>query len=168
MVPCTPKPSSFALRGSSESRAIRVAGDRPLLQSWRQRIYPSVGSVPDRVPRILTLTRELLILWLPGLLWGANTTVTRTVVDRDGALATGTAYIRISAPFVSGSSYVTAQTRAVRFTAGNFSVSLVPNDTCVPAGTSYTVGWAMGESTAVETWFVPTSATSVTVGSVIL
>jgi pilus assembly protein CpaC len=105
---------------------------------------------------------------LPAVLWGANTTVTRTVVGPDGHLASGTVYIRISAACVSGSSYVTEQTKVVRFKDGDFSVSLVPNDTCVPAGTSYTVGWTIGNATATETWVVPTSSVPVTVASVIV
>ena len=114
------------------------------------------------------MTKQLLIILLPGLLWGETTTVTRMVVTPEGALADGTAYIRITAPCVSGSTHVEALTNTVRFVAGNFSVKLVANDSCVPEGTSYIVRWAIGDSTIDETWVVPTSATPLTVSSVVV
>ncbi len=117
--------------------------------------------------RTHTIRKELVLFLLPCALWGANTTVIRTVIGRDGMPANGTAYIRLTEPCVSGSIHVAAQTKAVHFVAGDFSVSLVPNDTCVPAGTSYTVGWIIGDLTATETWVVPTSATPVTAASVL-
>jgi hypothetical protein len=64
-----------------------------------------------------------------------TTTVTQSVLDATGNPANGTVLIRLSAACESGSTYVSVRTIRVSFTGGNFSIALVPNDTCVPAGT---------------------------------
>jgi hypothetical protein len=89
-----------------------------------------------------------------GLLYVASmsaaTTVTQSVVGPDGQPAAGQALIRISAACKSGSTYVGQRTISVKFTsvvpsgqANNFSVPLVPNDTCVVAGPTPSV-WSSG------------------------
>ncbi len=94
--------------------------------------------------------------------------VAQTVLNPDGSLASGTALIRITAACQSGTDYVDMNTVSTRFSNGAFSVTLVPNDTCVPAGTSYVVTWTLaGGRTWNETWLVPTSSSPVTVSSVI-
>lgn len=110
----------------------------------------------------------ILAVVVAGSLWAATTTVTQRVLNPDGTLASGTAYIRESAACQSGTDYVGANTVAVRFSNGSFSVNLLPNDTCVPHGTSYLVVWALsGGRTWSETWVVPTSSSPVAVSSVV-
>jgi hypothetical protein len=87
------------------------------------------------MPDLKTIIAFLLF---PAWLSAATTTVAQSILAPDGTPASGTALIRISAPCRSGTSYVGDKTISVRFTAGAFSVQLVPNDTCVPSGTSYT------------------------------
>ena len=115
-------------------------------------------------------------------LFAQTTTVTQAVTGPDGNPGNGTVSFRVTAACVSGSNYVGAQTTFTTFLAGAFSFGLVPNDTCVPAGTSYIVGWNVctavagatlatpcpaGRGTSwTETWVVPTSGSPVTVGSV--
>jgi hypothetical protein len=46
----------------------------------------------------------------------------------------------------------------------NFSVGLVPNDTCVPAGTSYSTSFLLnGGQSYTETWVVPTSSSPISI-----
>jgi hypothetical protein len=114
------------------------------------------------------MLKKLLILAVCSLpAWSANTTLTRTVTGPDGLPASGTAFYKLTAPCMSGGSYVASETKIVRF-IGAFSVSIVPNDTCIPAGTSYTVGWTIGNAITAETWVVPTSASPLDVSSVIV
>ncbi len=113
--------------------------------------------------------KRLLLLLLLASPCFAVTTVAQQITNPDGSLASGTAYIRISAPCRSGAVYVGDKTIAVRFQAGAFAVLLVPNDTCVPAATSYTVAWMLnGGSARTQTWVVPTSGSQVTVDSVVV
>ena len=119
------------------------------------------------------MKRLLAFLLFGGVIWAATTTVTQTVTGPDGNPASGTALIRISAPCVAGTTYVGDRTIAVRFTAGNFSTTLVPNDACVnvatnAADTTYSVTWTLtgGTTSKPQTWLVPTSGTPLTVGAV--
>lgn len=100
---------------------------------------------------------------------GATTTVAQTVRNSDGSLASGTVMIHITAACRSGSDYIGDKTISVKFTGGNFTVTLVPNDTCVPSGTSYTVAWLFSaSSTRTETWLVPAIGSPVTVDTVVV
>jgi len=120
--------------------------------------------------------KRLLLFLISAPLFGASTTVTQSVVGPDGQPAAGQALIRISAACKSGTIYVGDRTIAVKFTAAtpqgqanNFSVALVPNDACVPAGTSYSVSWTLtGGRAWTETWLVPTSGTAVSIDSVVI
>ncbi len=98
----------------------------------------------------------------------APTTVAQTILNPDGSPASGQVMIRPSAACASGPVYVGAKTLTVKFTSGAFSVPLMPNDTCAPQGTSYTVTWTLaGGRTWPETWVVPTSSGPVAVSSVV-
>lgn len=113
------------------------------------------------------MTRLISIFLIAILTAVAGTTVSQTVVGPDGLPANGQALIRISAACRSGSDYVGDRTIQVKFT-GTFSVNLVPNDTCRPSGTSYTVSWLLtGGRTWTETWVVPTRTTPITVDAVV-
>lgn len=107
-----------------------------------------------------------LILWA-AVAWSATTTVSQPIVGPDGLPASGTVNIRITAACASGSDYVGTNTVARTF-AGTLTVKLVPNDTCVPSGTSYTVGWTFSDGrTLTQQWLVPTSGSAVTVDAVV-
>jgi hypothetical protein len=111
--------------------------------------------------------RLLLFLLAAVPLLATTTTVTQAVVNPDGTPATGTVYILASAACQSGSDYVGSTTVPVAFSNGSFTASLVPNDTC--GGTTYTASWVLsGGATWVQIWSVPTSATPVTVASVVV
>lgn len=113
------------------------------------------------------MRRLFLLAFLTARGWAALTTVTQTVKGPDGLPANGTAYIRITNVCVSGADYIGDKTLAVRFSNGAFAVALVPNDGCVPSGTSYTVSWQLGGGKGWnETWVVPTSASPVTIDAV--
>ena len=95
------------------------------------------------------------------------TTVAQTIIGPDGRTVEGHVRIRPSSVFSSGSDYVGEKEITVWFTAGAFSVSLIPNDSGLPAGTSYTAVWQLSSGVAwAETWVVPTSAVPVTVDAV--
>lgn len=99
--------------------------------------------------------------------WAALTTVTQTVKGPDGTLASGTVFIRITAACRSGADYIGDKTVTNQFKNGAFAVRLVPNDRCVPAGTSYSVSWQLtGGKSWAETWVVPTSTGPVAVDAV--
>jgi hypothetical protein len=107
----------------------------------------------------------LLVCTAPA--WAALTTVTQTVKGPDGAQASGTVFIRITAACRSGTDYIGDKTVTSQFTNGAFAVRLVPNDRCVPAGTSYSVSWQLiGGKSWNETWVVPTSTGSIGVDAV--
>lgn len=99
--------------------------------------------------------------------WAALTTVTQTVKGPDGTPASGTVFIRITAACRSGTDYIGDKTVITQFTNGAFAVRLVPNDRCVPAGTSYSVSWQLiGGKTWNENWVVPSSTGPVAVDAV--
>ena len=129
-----------------------------------------------------TLKYILAVMLFGGALWGATTTVAQTINGSDGNPANGQALIRISAACTAGPKYVGTRTIAANFLAGAFSQALQPNDACVPANTYYTVSWLTcgpvagataqkpcpnGGLTWTEVWSVPTSASPVTVTSVV-
>ena len=120
------------------------------------------------------MKRLFILLFCIVPLLAQTTTVTQPVMGADLGGANGRGSIQISQPCISGSNYVSMAPIPVTVTGGVFSVNLVPNDTCIPLGTSYAVTWQMSSQTPgnssqyTETWVVPTSATPVTVGSVIV
>src|SRR6202162_1075037 len=131
------------------------------------------------------MKRQLLLTAiLCPLSWSAPTTMTQAVKGPDGNPGNGTVSVRVSAACTSGTDYVGEYTVNTTFLAGAFSLTLVPSDSCVPAGTSYTVGWHVcsasvgatlanpcpsGRGTSWnETWLVTTSSSPVNVSSVIV
>jgi hypothetical protein len=120
------------------------------------------------------MTRLLLFFSISASLFAQTTTVTEPVDGADLQGANGRGSIQISAPCRSGTTHVGLAPIPVTVSGGAFSVNLVPNDTCIPAGTSYTVTWQMSSATPgaaqqwQEIWVVPTSSTPVTVDSIIV
>jgi hypothetical protein len=110
-----------------------------------------------------------LALLTIGSLAAGTTTVTETVIAPDGSLASGQAIITISYPCQSGTDHVGGKPIVANFSNGAFTISLVPNDTCTPGPTTYSVSWVLSGGTQwTETWAVPTSSTPVTVDDVIV
>lgn len=82
-----------------------------------------------------------LLLLFPLLLSASTSTITQTITGADGNVVSGTAYIRISAACRSGSNYIGNNTITVPFTAGNFTVNLVPTDGCPTQGSNSGTAW---------------------------
>ena len=111
--------------------------------------------------------KAILLLLAAGLAVGQTlTTVTETVVGPDGQPASGQAAIHLTGACQSASDYVGPKTVTALFTAGAFSVGLVPNaGGCT--NTSYAVRWQVaGGQIWTENWVVPPSATPVSVDTV--
>ncbi len=91
--------------------------------------------------------KRLLLLLASLPLWAANTTVSQHITNPDGTDASGTAYIRMSGTCKNGSNYVGDKTITQKFTAGVFSVSLVPTDACPTTGSAGSA-WLIGTTYA--------------------
>lgn len=117
------------------------------------------------------MRRLLLSLFLLVGLLGATeyrTEISATIVGADGTLASGTVHISWSTFVSTNLQFVAAGRLDVYVKAGVFDVKLYPNDTAVPAGTSYQVTYDFknGVNKGTEYWVVPTSATAVALSSV--
>jgi hypothetical protein len=97
------------------------------------------------------------------------TTVTDTIYNGAGEPVSGTLFITANSQF-EGASGEQVYEQPITVTIGSdgvFSVSLYPNDTATPAGTSYNVNYSLdgppgfsGQAPE-ETWVVPTSVPAV-------
>lgn len=119
----------------------------------------------------------LTFLLLPVISLSAQTTttVTDTLYTPSGVPVTGgTIVLTLSTAFTSGGHFVPTQSiqvfigSAAGLPPGQFSVNLYPNDTGVPAGTSYTATYNLfnGVTAPPEIWVVPTSASPVNLNTV--
>ena len=103
-----------------------------------------------------------------------TTTVSDTLYASDGSLAQGAVHIRLRTACIAPGGYVISalSTDTVFVTSGVFSKALVPNDTCVPSGTSYQINYdlttAAGTPSArlPEIWVVPTSGSPVAISAI--
>jgi hypothetical protein len=94
-----------------------------------------------------------------------TTTIADVLYASDGSRAQGTVYIRLNLSCEAPGGYTISALSAepVSVVNGVFSKALVPNDTCVPASTSYNVQYDLTTSTgfpsprANEVWSIPTS-----------
>ena len=125
------------------------------------------------------MKRLLLFLAASASMFGATTTVSQTVVGPNNQPASGQALIRISAACKSNGAYVGQQTIAVKFTGtppagqtNNFSIPLIPNDTCIvsgptPAGWSGTTTYPAGSSVTygTQSWLAIAVSTGVAPGT---
>lgn len=110
--------------------------------------------------------RIILLVAFAGTLIAQTTISDRIYTPMNGGLFEGR--IQITAPDMThaGKTYVRA-TKEYVVSAGNFSASLIPNDTATPAGTSYSVRYIPNSGAAwTQTWVVPTSASPVKVNQV--
>jgi predicted RecA/RadA family phage recombinase len=96
----------------------------------------------------------------------ARTTITDTLYNADGSLASGRVVIAWPT-FAIGACQVVAGQASVNVANGAFSVPLYPNDTAVPAGASYRATYYLksGKVTT-EYWVVPTSTLPVALAAV--
>jgi hypothetical protein len=93
----------------------------------------------------------------------AQTTVAQIIDGPNGLPATGQATIKLSEPCSWEANYVGTTAIKVPFTAGAFTVELVPNDACITVdgqlNTTYAVDFLLiGGTRWPETWTVPTGA----------
>lgn len=112
--------------------------------------------------------KRVFLIALAAMSAAAQTTITDTlrIAPGNGLFA---GRMTITAPeMVVGSTTYAAWTQSYAIASGAVSVSLMPNDTALPAGTSYRVqyypstgalGWA-------ETWYVPTSSSALKITDV--
>jgi hypothetical protein len=111
--------------------------------------------------------RKLVLLALFCVRAYALTTVSETLHVYDGSLFNGDIVIMAPPLTTAAGAYVPKWQHRYTITSGALSIDLEPNDTALPSSTTYEVYLypASGQST-VEYWYVPTSATPVTVGQV--
>jgi hypothetical protein len=111
--------------------------------------------------------KKLLLLALFCVRAFALTTVSETLHVYDGSLFDGSITIVAPALTTAAGAYIPKWQRRYTITSGVVSIALEPNDTALPASTTYDVYLypTSGQST-VEYWYVPTSVSPVTVGQV--
>jgi hypothetical protein len=96
----------------------------------------------------------------------AGTQILDTLYRHDGSLANGTLTIT-GQQLTSSGQTVVLSTITVTVVNGSLNVTLAPNDTAQPSGTSYSVRYFLTDGTRYqETWVVPTSARPVTVSQI--
>jgi hypothetical protein len=101
----------------------------------------------------------ILVLLLCLELRAAGTRIEDTLKYPDGSLAGGAAEITLFTPLITtGNEPIGASKQTVTITNGVVDVTLEPNDTATPAGTSYQVRFYLTRATYLQYWVVPTSA----------
>ncbi len=112
--------------------------------------------------------RKLLPILVLVPTWAlAGTRILDTIKYPDGTLAGGKAEISLFTPFITaGNEPIGAGKQTVTITNGLIDVTLEPNDTATPAGTSYAVRFYLSRGTYLQYWGVPTSAATLRVKDV--
>lgn len=101
--------------------------------------------------------------------WAALTTVTDTIYNGTGGLATGTIRITPVVRFTSQGNEVYGITFSTNISRGVFSVNLSPTDVAVPTNIYYIVRYSINGNPGTaptEYWVVPTSVTPVGLSTV--
>jgi hypothetical protein len=118
----------------------------------------------------------LLVLCLPA--FAQTTTVTGTIRDPAGDPLAGSCSIQAVGPFTAAAGWrVIGAPTVVTFSGGSFSVGLAPTDSGTPSGQYYKVTCAVPKQTVnghsvgpfswgPRYWLVPTSASSLDIGTV--
>src|SRR5574341_1462623 len=89
----------------------------------------------------------------------AGTRIQDTVKYADGTLAGGRAEVPLFTPFFTpGNEPIGASKQTVTIINGVVDITLEPNDTATPSGTSYAVRFYLTRGTYLQYWVVPTSA----------
>jgi hypothetical protein len=90
----------------------------------------------------------------------AGTGIQDTLKYPDGTLASGRAEVTLFTPFFTpGNEPIGAGKQTLTITNGVVDITLEPNDTGTPAGTSYAVRFFLTRGTYLQYWVVPTSVT---------
>jgi len=112
--------------------------------------------------------RKLLPILVLVPAWAlAGTRILDTIKYPDGALASGKGDISLFTPFITaGNEPIGAGKQTVTITNGVIDVTLEPNDTATPSGTSYAVRFYLSRGTYLQYWVVPTSASSLKIKDV--
>ncbi len=112
--------------------------------------------------RILTT-----FILLPCLALAAGTRILDTLKYPDGTLTSGKAEISQFTPFITiGNEPIGAGKQTITITNGVVDITLEPNDTATPAGTSYAVRFYLSRGTYLLYWVVPTSASTLKIKDV--
>jgi len=112
--------------------------------------------------------RKLLPILVLAPAWAlAGTRILDTIKYPDGTLASGKAEISLFTPFITaGNEPIAAGKQTVTITNGVIDVTLDPNDTATPSGTSYAVRFYLSRGTYLQYWVVPTSAATLKIKDV--
>jgi|GEM_PF-4435947 len=109
----------------------------------------------------------ILVLLLCLELQAAGTRILDTLKYPDGSLAGGAADITLFTPLITtGNEPIGASKQTLTITNGVVDVTLEPNDTATPAGTSYQVRFYLTRATYLQYWVVPTSANTLKIKDV--
>lgn len=112
---------------------------------------------------VRTLMLAVLVLWLPEPTDAANLTAVTDTVRVPLLASTFNGRVTICNPEMLWDSTTYVQgCQTITITAGALSVTLVPNDEALPAGTNYSVTYypTNGSLSWTETWYVTASATA--------
>ncbi len=108
----------------------------------------------------MRITNGILAFVLLPALALAGTRIQDTIKYPDGTLASGRAEVTLFTPFFTpGDEPIGAGKQTVTITNGVVDITLEPNDTATPSGTSYAVRFFLTRGTYLQYWVVPTSAT---------
>ncbi len=108
----------------------------------------------------------LILILLPA--WAlAGTRILDTLKYPDGTPASGNAEISLFTPFITaGNEPIGAGKQTVTIAGGLIDVTLEPNDTATPAGTSYAVRFYLSRGSYLQYWLVPTSTATLKIKDV--
>ena len=99
----------------------------------------------------------------------AGTRIQDTVKYPDGTLASGRAEVTLFTPFFTpGNEPIGAGKQTLTITNGAVDITLEPNDTASPSGTSYAVRFFLTRGTYLQYWVIPTSATPLKIKDVVI
>jgi hypothetical protein len=112
--------------------------------------------------------RRLLSILVLLPVWAlAGTRILDTIKHPDGTLASGKAEISLFTPLITaGNEPIGAGRQTVTIASGVIDVTLEPNDTATPSGTSYAVRFYLSRGTYLQYWVVPTSAAALKIKDV--
>ncbi len=109
-----------------------------------------------------------MLVLLPAIV-AAGTRILDTLKYPDGTLASGKAEISLFTPFITaGNEPIGAGRQTLTITNGVVDITLEPNDTATPSGTSYAVRFYLTRGTYLQYWVVPTSASALKIKDVVV
>jgi hypothetical protein len=137
------------------------------LGSFRKLLVASASPEPlDGCPDHLGANMRFTVFFLCTLPLLAGTRIVDRLQTADGKPAEGALTISWP-PFMSNGKTIQKDTLRLQVVSGAVNVTLEPNDTAFPPGTSYTVEFQSKAGVkSLEYWIVPTSASPVTIGAI--